>query len=198
MHDTLGHRPGPDIVSLFTTIIVKTNTPSQIGKENLSVTPKGHQKAATDAFLAQFNAVDSNMALGLKPETQSLRTSSNSQLRQFEQKSTEYYQRGPLISKENLPQLAHQNSNNFKRGLEYSVADEKVFENGENDYIDQDSLNTKGYSITSVQNVHAIRSLPNSFDGVVEARQSIQAQLNAANKSRSPRFLRRFGANGGA
>lgn len=183
-------------------VIDETNQSSSSGKENVSVAPKGHQKAATDAFLAQFNAVDNNVAHSVRPETQSLRAASNSQLRQLEQKTAEYYQRGPrpLASRENPPQLVHHTSaSRSKHGLAYSVADEKVFESSEGDYLDsQDVLNTKGYSITSVQNVHAIGSLPNSFDGAIEARQSFQAQLNAASKSRSPRFLRRFGANGGA
>lgn len=172
-----------------------------MGKENVSVPPKGHQKAATDAFLAQFNAVNDNMSFSIRPETQSLRTASNSQLRRDEQQTAEYYQQGlrALASRENISRLAHQTSaSENKRGLAYSIADEKVFECGQGDYVGSDALNTKGHSVTSIQNVHAIRSLPNSFDGSVEARQSFQAQLNAASKSRSPRFLRRLGANGGA
>lgn len=181
----------------------QANAYSPVGKENVSVVPKGHQKAATEAFLAQYNAIDDNMSFSVRPETQSLRlsTTSNSHLRPYEVNDAEYYQRGlrSLASRENIPQLTHQTSSGEnKHGLAYSVADEKVFEGGVGDYVDADALNTKGYSVTSVQNVHAVRSLPNSFNGAVEARQTFQAQLNAASKSRSPRFLRRFGANGGA
>lgn len=165
------------------------------GKENISVAPHGHQKAATDAFLTQFNAVEDNMSFSMMPETQSLRTASNGRTAASERGISAYHQEESF----------RQASKDYLRGSSEKVA---VHDNvnahvvSENDFgLSPESLNNKGYSLVSVQNVHALGSLPNNFDGAVEGRQSVRAQLAAASKSRSPRsprFLRRLGGNGGA
>jgi len=64
--------------------------------------------------------------------------------------------------------------------------------------VSPDDFSHKGYSSVSIQNVHAVGRLPHNFDGSVDARQSAQVQLAAAEKARSPRLLRRNGVNGGA
>ena len=153
--------------------------------------PVVHQKALTEAFVAQLNAEHDHRTLAAQPETQSLHTTTNGPLRSLHPSA--------LASKEYLLQSVSNTAQNRNTGQMYASNGSKVFDGDENDWPSaQDTPNIKGYSVTGVQNVNAIGLLPNSFDGAVEARQNFQAQLNAANKPRSPRFLRRFGGNGGA
>ncbi|KAK5103619.1 hypothetical protein LTS08_003037 [Lithohypha guttulata] len=168
-----------------------------VGKENMSIAPRVHQKAATDAFLSQFNAVEENMAMVVEPETQSLRTASNEQNMNNLANMQGYHQpsSGKVASRENMSTPnAHPV---FK--ADWNRTADVVAEDGF--AVSPDTLNNKGYSMVSVQNVHAVGSLPNNFDGAIEARQSVRAQLASATKARSPRsprLIRRLGGNGGA
>lgn len=179
-----------------TTPVKHARQGSMAGKEDYPAARRFRQKAITDAFLDQYSIVNDNMGVGIRPETQSLRTASNGQsVHNFNAASTYIPVTAQLINQENL--------HNTKYGTPVRVPSqhkpiEAVFEDMN---LSMDEPNNKGYSMVSVQNVHAIGSLPNNFDGAVEARQSVQAQLASASKTRSPRsprLLRRLGGNGGA
>lgn len=172
-----------------------------IGKENVLAAPRGHQKAATDAFLAQFNAVEDNVALTVKPETRSLRTASNGLV-----EDRRYSGNYPAVAV-NFPSA----DSITAKAREMNLTAQK--EMPSTPVIDQDSMSSqsqtgtsvftddllnKGYSLVSVQNVNALGRLPQNLDGTTDARQVAQAHLAAVEKARSPRLLRRYGMNGGA
>jgi len=167
--------------------------------------PIGHQKAATDAFLAQFNAVEDNMALAAKLETQSLRATSNGRAQQDGHRTVNLQppNSAKMTSTENLARqmaVAAIGADNPQPVLAMGSRDNSPGDPASS--FSSDSLNNKGYSSISIQNIHAVGSLPNNFDGVVEGRSNIQAQLAAVSiktrSPKSPRFLRRHGGNGGA
>ena len=174
-----------------------------MGKENLSIAPTGHRKAATDAFLAQFNAVEDSMALAAKLETQSLRHASNGRFPLDDHKLTDTHEPNIMTSTENLARcmaVTAIGADSPQPAL--TMADQGYSIGDQASSFSPESLNNKSYSSVGFQNVHAVGSLPNNFNGVVEGRQSVRAQLAAAqagNKTRSPkspRFLRRNGGNG--
>lgn len=155
------------------------------------MTPRGHQKAATDAFLAQFNAVENGKVLAVKPATQSLRTASSNNMESssFEMLDTDRVLRQIETYQASLKQPSSVAYS--LRAEDSGVADMSLS-------ASPDTLNNKGYSSVMVQNIHAVGSVPNNYDGAVEGRQSVQTQLAAVNKAKSPRFLRRLGGKGGA
>jgi len=144
------------------------------------------------------------MALTAKLETQSLRTAPNSRVLQDGRQVTETH--GPnSVKMTSTEDLARQMA---VTAMGTDTPEPAFMSDGDHGLVDPgtsfsaDSLNNKGYSSVSVQNIHAVGSVPNNFDGVVEGRQSVQAQLAAAGSKtrspKSPRFLRRHGGNGGA
>ena len=167
--------------------------------------PIGHQKAATDAFLAQFNAVEDNMALAAKLETQSLRATSNGRAAQDGRRVVHLQppDSAKMTSTENLArQMAAAAIGADTPQPVLAMSDSDISHGDLASSFSSDSLNNKGYSSVSIQNVHAVGSLPNNFDGAVEGRSNVQAQLAAVGgktrSPKSPRFLRRHGGNGGA
>lgn len=176
-----------------------------VNKENISVAPRSHQKAATDAFLAQFNAVEDSMALAAKLETQSLRTTSNSRAPQGERMVVDMHGPNPtkMASTEELARhlgVSSMSAQDSHLGLARSNEDQSLAESST--LFTPESLNNKSYSSVCVQNIHAVGSLPNNFDGMAESRRSVQTQLastgNMTKSPKSPKFLRRQGGNGGA
>lgn len=145
------------------------------------------------------------MALAAKLETQSLRTTSNSRVQQGDRMVVDVH--GPntmkMTSTEELARhlgVATVGAQNLRPAFAAGNGDHGLADPSTS--FVPESLNNKGYSSVCVQNIHAVGSLPNSFDGVVEGRRNVQAQLaTAGSKTRSPkspRFLRRQGGNGGA
>lgn len=159
-------------------------------KENICVTPRGHRKAATEAFLAQFNTIDDNVALAARQEIQSLRTASDA----HNKTDTSTLPGAGNIHRPGItPSVVNKSfrSAHSLRAEDSGIADMNI-------PASPDALNHKGYSSIGLQNIHAIGSVPNSYDGALEARQTVQSQLATVNKARSPRFLRRHGGKGGA
>lgn len=148
-------------------------------------------KAATDAFLTQFDDVENNIVLATKAETQSLRSASNVQGNVKEQKHLYYDQQDPFRTTNINSSRA--NDAPFPVTVQTSTEYAEPITS-----VSPDTWNNKGYSSVGVQNIHAVSSLPNNFDGAVEVRQSVQARLAAAEKSKSPRLLRRGGNKDGA
>jgi len=147
------------------------------------------------------------MALAAKLETQSLRTTLNNRVSQGDRMVVGVH--GPnrtntkMTSTEELARhlgVATVGAQNLHPALSTGNGYHGLADPGTS--FAPESLSNKGYSSVCVQNIHAIGSLPNSFDGVVEGRRNVQAQLaTAGSKTRSPkspRFLRRQGGNGGA
>lgn len=170
-----------------------------LGKENVLIAPKGHQKAATDAFLAQFNAVEDNVASAVRPETRSLRTTSNGQV-----EGQKYPGIQPNIAINFPPcNVITGKLNGMDIGAGQGPATYPTMDRNKSDFqtaalVFPDTLNNKGYSSVSVQNINVVGHLPQNLDGTADARQIAQAQLAAAEKARSPRLLRRHGINGEA
>lgn len=179
-----------------TTPVKHSRQSSMAGKENYAAVPRFHQKAVTDAYVGRYHNVSDILDGPMQPETQSLRTASNSHSIHSAPMAGAYMPLSTqLISRENLHNINY--GTPVRVPSQYKPV-EAVFEDMS---ISMDEPNNKGYSMVSVQNVHAVGSLPNNFDGAIEARQSVQAQLASASKTRSPRsprLLRRFGGNGGA
>ena len=167
---------------------------SSSNKENVFTSLRGHRKAATDAFLSHINTMDDGMALNTKPETRSLRDTSNGCINQDDYQAPGYLQPA-LIRHANSFQMQLPSNLDFEQPVigkhDSNTATMTV-------PVSPDDFSHKGYSSVSIQNVHAVGRLPHNFDGSVDARQSAQVQLAAAEKARSPRLLRRNGVNGGA
>lgn len=163
------------------------------------VAPRGHQKAATDAFLAQFNAVEDNVALATRPETRSLRTASNGLV-----EDRRYSGNHPSVainfpSTESIVGKFNDLKLNVQQEmLAYPVVDQDTRSIQTATATFSDDLLNKGYSSVSVQNINAVGRLPQNLDGTADARLIAQSHLAAAGKAKSPRFLRRHGINGGA
>lgn len=161
--------------------------------------PRGHQKAATDAFLAQFNAVEDNVALAVKPETRSLRTASNGLIEDRRYSGNHPSATVNIPSAESITEKTNDlNLSAHQEMLPTPVMDQDSKSSQTGTSVFADDLLNKGYSMVSVQNVTALGRLPQNLDGTTDARQMAQAHLAAAEKSRSPRLLRRHGTNGGA
>lgn len=161
------------------------------------VAPQGHQKAATDAFLAQFNAVEDNVALATRADNSSLNVSSNGLVENRKRSRNNLSTPNNFSTSESIgKRFANVNLNTQRELSRSSEADQDStsFQTATSTFAD-DLLN-KGYSSVSVQNVNAIGRLPQNFDGAVDARQMAQAHLAAAEKAKSPRLFKRQGANG--
>lgn len=170
---------------------------SSVGKENVLVAPQSHQKAATDAFLAQFNAVEDNVALAAKADNRSLNTAPNGFVE--DHKSSFNHSTGP--KRPNQETIVARFAN-FTLSAEQNLSrqsmadqDSMSFQTGTSAFADD--LVNKGYSSVSVQNINAVGRLPQNFDGAVDARQMAQAHLAAVEKAKSPRLFKRQGANSG-
>lgn len=178
-------------------IILTLDRPA--GKENVLAAPRGHQKAATDAFLAQFNAVEDNVALAMKPETQSLRTVSNGLVEDRKYSGNYSSAAVSFPSAENITGKVNSLSINAQQEL---LSNEALDQDSRSSWtgtsVFADDLLNKGYSLVSVQNVNALGRLPQNLDGTTDARQIAQAHLAAVEKAKSPRLFRRHGTNGGA
>lgn len=168
-----------------------------IDKENILVAPQGHQKAATDAFLAQFNAVEDNVALTTRTENRATNVASARIVEEL--KRTSSYIRAPndLLG----PGSIDANFTNFslkppQHTLKTSVMDQDSAIVQTTTSTFADDLMNKAFSSVSVQNVNAVGRLPQNFDGAVDARQIAHAHLAAAEKAKSPRLFKRAGANG--
>lgn len=160
--------------------------------------PRGHQKAATDAFLAQFNAVEDNEALAVKPETRSLRTASNGLVEDRKYSGNHQSVAVNFPSSENITGKIKNLNLNEQQMSSTLIADQGSMSSQTGTSAFTDDLLNKGYSLVSVQNVNALGRLPQNLDGTTDARQIAQAHLAAVEKARSPRLLRRHGMNGGA
>lgn len=164
----------------------------QNGKENILVAPQGHQKAATDAFLAQFNAVEGNVALATRADNLSLHAATNGLVEHHKCSNDQMLAvNGFSNSASDGARFANQQGFS-KRSM--ADRDSMSFQTATSTLAD-DLLN-KGYSSVSVQNVNAVGRLPQNFDGAVDARQMAQAHLAAAEKTKSPQLFKRQGVNG--
>lgn len=146
--------------------------------------------------MSQFNMIDDNMAFALKSETQSLHTILNRHQRTDSQVYTvpDMYRPETEVG---LKAAGRQPLRNYNQKLSEvnQFANDAVVEAGP---VATNDFNHKGYSSISIQNVHAVGRLPQNLDGSYDSQQNAQARLSTANKAKSPRLLRRHGANGGA
>lgn len=168
-----------------------------VDKENILAAPKGHQKAATDAFLAQFNTVEDNVALAARPDNKSLRTASNGLVEERKYSAKHLSTPNDFLNAENAKRkLNNLSLNTLQDVTKRSMADQDSmsFQTATSTFADE--LLNKGYSSVSVQNINAVGRLPQNLDGTVDARQIAQAHLAAADKAKSPRLFKRHGING--
>lgn len=159
-----------------------------------------HQKAATDAFLAQYDAIEDNEASIHPMETQSLRfhhdTNSNRSRKVLREIYGNDSVQGDELLEPGLPSHAGFGFSNTSSNP--TIVGHDVDSNATVARVTQSSsdINTKGYSSVSVQNVHALGRLPQNLDGSNEAHRIAKYNMAQVNKAKSPRLVHRNTAGG--
>lgn len=169
-----------------------SNKGPDVGKENIPHGALIHQKAATDAFLSQFNTLEELSQKSL-PVTQSLHTRYSISCEDAPFPSYVQYRTANRIPDRSIhaPYTTHDTSSINASAKSRAHIDRT------HTLKDDEELLTKGYSCVSVQNVHAIGRVPQGFDGSTDAGRNALSQI-AAVDLKSPRLTRRpFGKGTG-